>query len=81
MLKTVACLLYLLFKSFDFFKGEMSLMIFATVTEKKKKKKREPPEVFYKTNCLLKFRNIPRKTPTFRPATLLRRGSSTGVFL
>lgn len=56
----------------------MSLMIFATA---KKKRKKEPPEVFYKTSCLLKFRSIPRKTPTFRPAALLRRGSSTVVFL
>ena len=48
-------------------------------------------KVFHKKNCSYKFRNIHRKTPVlesflikmqaFRPATLLKRVSNTGIFL
>ena len=50
---------------------------------------KQPPEVFYKKVVLEKFRNILTKTPVLealfnkivRLATLLKRDSSTGVFL
>ena len=38
-------------------------------------------QIFFKIGVLEKFRKFHRKTPTLRPATLLKRDSNTGVFL
>ena len=52
---------------------------------------KQPPEVFCKKRCSKKFHKIHKKTPVpeslfnkvagLKPATLLNRGSGTGVFL
>ena len=55
------------------------------------KRQKQPPEVFSKKGALKNFANFTRKYPcwslfliklqAFRPATLLKRDSNTGMFL
>ena len=58
------------------------LKIFAQFAGKYVQK--QPPELFCKKSCCLKFRNIHRKTPVleaFKPTALLKKESNTGFFL